>query len=80
MTGNSIQTNLGTTVYSTVEVALHGGGKKRPYISIKSCYFLSTNEEIHGPVSMHRQIEQRLVLLYPDFCCKKGKKKLYDEY
>jgi hypothetical protein len=64
---------LRTTVYSTVEVALHG--KKGPYASIKSYNFLPANEEIQGTVSPHRQIEQCLVILYPDFCCKNGRKK-----
>jgi len=76
MTGNSTETNLRTTVYSTAEVALHG--KKGPYTSIICYKFLLANEEIHGTVNMQRQIEQCLVILHPDFYCKKGRKKLYD--
>jgi len=68
MTSNSTETNTRTTVYSSVEVALHG--KKGPYTSIICYNFLLANEEIHGTVSMPRQIEQCLVVLYPDFCCK----------
>lgn len=71
MAGNSTQTNLRTTV------ALHG--KKGPFTSIISYNLSPTNEEIHGTVSMHRQTEC-LVILYPDLCCKKGRKKVYDEY
>jgi len=73
MTGNSAETNLHTTVYSTVKVALHG--KKGSYPSIICYNFLLANEEIHGTVSMHRQREQCLVILYPDYYCKKGRKK-----
>lgn len=78
MTGNSTETNLHTTVYSTVEVALHG--KKGPYTSTICYNFLLANKEIHGTVSMHRQIEQCPVILYPDIYCKTGRKKMYDEY
>jgi hypothetical protein len=76
MTGKSTEIDLRTTVYPTVKVALHR--KKGPYTSIICYNFLLANEDIHGTVSMHRQIEQCLVILYPDFYCKKGRNKLYD--
>jgi hypothetical protein len=78
ITGNNTETNLHITVYSTIEAVLHG--QKGSYLSIICYNFLLANKEIHGTVSMHRQTEQCLVILYPDFYSKKGRKKLYDEY